>query len=128
MKPVKTVERYSESLHNMILCIPAGVQTSSALSPLLFNFDLEYALRKVQENQVGLKVNGTRQLLVYADDVNRLGDNMDTIKKNTGILIDACKEVHTVQFSPISCHFVSLRSIYSPQHPGLKHPQSVLLP
>jgi hypothetical protein len=51
----------------------------------------DYAIRKVQENQVGLKFNGTHQLLVYADEVNLLGDNIDTIKKNTESLIDASK-------------------------------------
>jgi hypothetical protein len=60
---------------------------------VLLNFDLEYAIRKVQETQVGLKLNGTHQLLAYADDVNLLGDNIDTIKKNTETLIDASKEV-----------------------------------
>jgi hypothetical protein len=53
-----------------------------ALSPLLFNCALEYAIRKVQETQVGLKLNGTHELLVYADDVNLLGDNLRYHKEN----------------------------------------------
>jgi hypothetical protein len=60
---------------------------------LFFNFALEYAIRKVQENQVGLKLNGTHQLLIYADDLNLLGDNIDTINKNTEILTGTSKEV-----------------------------------
>jgi hypothetical protein len=40
-----------------------------------------------------LNLNGTHQLLVYADDVNLLGDNIDAIKKNMETLIDASKEV-----------------------------------
>jgi hypothetical protein len=42
---------------------------------------------------MGLKLNGTHQLLAYVDDVNLLGDNIDTIKKNTDTLTDASKEV-----------------------------------
>jgi hypothetical protein len=63
------------------------------LSPLVFNFALEYAIRKVQENQMGLKLNRTHQLLVYADDVNLLRYNIYTIKKNTETVTDVSKEV-----------------------------------
>jgi hypothetical protein len=42
---------------------------------------------------VRLKLNGTYKLLAYVNDVNLLGDNTDTTKKNMEILIDASKEV-----------------------------------
>jgi hypothetical protein len=54
---------------------------------LLFKFALDYAIRKDQENEVGLKLNGTHQLLVSADD------NIGVTWKNTQTLIDASKEV-----------------------------------
>jgi hypothetical protein len=73
--------------------IQNGDKQGDSLLPLLFSFALEYAIKKVQESLVGLKLNGTHQLLVYADDVNVLEDNIDTIKKNIETLIDASKKV-----------------------------------
>jgi hypothetical protein len=59
---------------------------------LLFNSALKYAIRRVQANQDGLKLNGTHQLLVYADDVNILGGSVHTVKENAEALVVASKE------------------------------------
>jgi hypothetical protein len=60
---------------------------------LLFNFTLEYAIRRVQVNRDGLKLNGTHQLLAYADDVNILGGSVQTVKENAEALVFATKEI-----------------------------------
>jgi hypothetical protein len=71
-------ETYSKvrvsKLLSYIFPIQNGLKQGDGLSPLLFNFSSEYAIRKVQENQVNLELNGAHQLLVYADD-NLLGDS-----------------------------------------------------
>ena len=64
-----------------------------ALFSLFFSFALEYVIRRVQVNQDGLKLNGTTQLLVYADDVNILGVSIYTVMKNTEALVVASKEI-----------------------------------
>jgi ABC-type Fe3+/spermidine/putrescine transport system ATPase subunit len=69
-----------------------GLKQGDALPPLLFNFALGYAIRRVQVKQDGLKLNGTHQHFVYADDVNILGGSVHTIKINTESLLVGSKE------------------------------------
>jgi hypothetical protein len=67
--------------------IKYGLKEEGSLLSLLFNFALEYSIRRVQVNK-----DGTHQLLVYADDVNELGRRLHTIKKNTEALVVASKQ------------------------------------
>ena len=75
------------------LPIRDGLKQGDALSPILFNFPLEYAIRRVQVNQDGLKLNGTHQILAYADDVNILGGSIHTLQENAEALVAATREI-----------------------------------
>ena len=61
--------------------------------PILFNFALEYAIRKVHETNLGLDMNGTHQVLAYADDVNLIGDDIRTKERNVDVLLYDCKDI-----------------------------------
>ena len=70
-----------------------GLKQEDALSPLLFNLCFEYAIRMVQVNKDGLKLNGKHQFLAYADYVIILGEGIHTLKENAEALVAATREI-----------------------------------
>jgi hypothetical protein len=89
------------------------------IAPLLFNLALEYTIRRVQEKQEGLKLNGTHQLLAYADDVNILGENIDTIQNEIEALLDAGKGVG-LEVNSEKCKYVLMSRKKAGQENGIK--------
>ena len=84
--------RVGKHLSDMFLIIN-GLKQGDAVSPLLFNFALEYAIRRVQVIQDGLKLNGTHQLVVYADDINILVGSVHAIQEKAEASVVARKEI-----------------------------------
>jgi len=70
-----------------------GLKQGDTLSPMLFNFALEYAIRRAQVNQDGFKLNGTHQNLAYADDVNIMVGSIHTLKENAEALVATTREI-----------------------------------
>ena len=73
--------------------IENGLKQGDPLSPLISNLALECAIKKVQENRLGLHMNGKHQVLAYADDVNLIGYDIITIERNSDVLLNACKDI-----------------------------------
>jgi len=101
MKQVRLINMYLNETYSRVRVgkhlsdmfpIKKSLKKRDALSPLIFNFALEYAIKRSEVNQDGLELNGAHQLLVYADDVNILGGSVNTTKKNTDALVVASKE------------------------------------
>ncbi|KAJ4441937.1 hypothetical protein ANN_11800 [Periplaneta americana] len=73
---------------------------------------VEYAIMKVQDNREGLELNRLHQLLVYVNDVNMLVENPQTIRENTGILLEASKESDKKIVSNIIPYFKTYNRIH----------------
>jgi hypothetical protein len=72
---------FKEALREVWFSVQNGLKQGNAFTALCFNFALELSIRKFKEGWMGLELNGTLQLLGYADDVILMADNIDMIKE-----------------------------------------------
>jgi hypothetical protein len=73
--------------------IQNGLKQGRSIPQVLFNFALEHAITKVQENEFGFELNGTHQQLAHVDGVNLLADSVNAIKENSEILLEANRDI-----------------------------------
>jgi hypothetical protein len=90
--------------------IQNSLKKGDALSPLLFDFGLEYAVRNVQGSRNKLALNRTHQFSVWADYINLLAENINIIEKSTEVLSDASKKAGIEAYEEkTKCLFISCR-------------------
>jgi hypothetical protein len=86
------------------------IQNADALLPLPLNSTLEFAIRKVQERQIGLTLLGTHELVVYSADENVLGDNINTMNsEEVGLEVNTEKCKCTIYIQIDNRSFESVR-------------------
>ena len=90
----------------------------------IFKLALEYAIRRVQVNKEGLKLNGTHQHLAYADDVNILGGSTHTLNENADVLVAATREIGLEVNADKTKYMVMSRDQNAGRSPSIKSDNS----